>query len=138
MAYALTERQKKLYLHRADVYNPLPFKKTDFGDAPVYDYPEQPDYKDVPCFRGTTPDLPNTSVVGRQYDAGAIATMDYFHLPKEVDTMNGSVIQLIAPGHPEDRQWFMVHTESRYKTWRASTNRVYVLRTTKPDGVIGR
>lgn len=139
MAYTLTSRQKRLYVHRADIYFPRTPEVRDFGDVGGMSYPpvDKPDFSDVPCYRSTTPDMAVPKFFGRSFPADSPSGMDVFHFPAQIDCPVGTMIRFKMKGHPEDGFWFIVQAESRIKNWRANTNISYVLRSSGPPSDLG-
>lgn len=145
----LTDRQKRTYTWRCDIYKPPPPMVGKNGKALLRRFNPTPDYANVPFRFVPTPetDFPRTPV-GRTKQVNLV-TLDKGYFLPEQEIFDGCVINLRVKGHPLDGGWWYVQDNSKtdvdprflqdpYTARRANYKYVYLKRGPRPTGVTAK
>ena len=123
----LTERQRRLYTFRCELYRPSVIAPHASGSratdrAADEGWAAPPAYKNVPCYYASAEEATQPTGAGLQSEANLFTFYNfYFDAAQEIG--NGWAIRFTVPGHPDDGEWFLCAGQAQDDRIRRLTQR---------------
>ena len=113
----LTERQKRFYTFRVELYIPSAIAPRPGGNraadrAADEGWASPPAYANVPCYYASAQEATQPTPAGLQSEANLFTFYNfYFEAAQKIG--NGWAVRLTQPGHPDDGDWFYVQDKPK-------------------------